>query len=187
MKTKENKKEEELGIVQSPPMTDAEMDMISDFIEHDLTDAQDFQMLYSNKDYSDAEAFILYPDYMVIRHKSTNKSKKHCESLALDVDHETNIDITETIIRESISSFVVHRQQSCDCDKCLADVVSGKSEDQPEGYIIEVGSSGRRHSLFIDDKEYASYLGDHFRDWRLKRGVFKHKLGVYHKIKSSKK
>ncbi len=163
-------------------LTDDECDKMDTFMLHcNLDSAQDFHVIQMNDEFTEGEAFVLYPDYMTIRCKSVSKNKKHCETMAMDVDHETVSDICSNVIRDSITAISMFRETSCDCDDCLAKIAKGEKEKQSNAYIIQICTPSRPHILFGGDKDNATWLQEHLLEWRLKKGVFKYKKGVYHK------
>lgn len=163
-------------------LNDEQCEKINQFLLHnDLSDAQDVHVISMSEDMKEGEAYILYPEYMVIRTKNTYKTKLHSEKMGLDVDHTNTEDFCSNILKGSITSINLYRVTSCDCEECLSKIVKGEKEPQSEEYIVQICTTSRPYNILVEDKEEASFLQDHFTNWILKRGPFKYKQGVYHK------
>lgn len=179
---KELGKEDPIVKAEQKEMTDDECSKMDELIGFDLSDSQEFIVMFASDDFDECEAIALFPDYMVIRQKHKSKNKMLCESMAMEVEHENTHDISDHIIRESISSVTIQRELSCPCDDCLAKIAKGEKGKQSDDYYIHIGSGIRPHTFMtFGDLDYTRFLQEHIMDWRLQRGAFKHKKGVFHK------
>ena len=170
-------------------MSEKDFSQFANFLDTDIMKSQDVRILHRNKDFSEGEAIVLYPDYLFIRHKDIKKNKIKCESLAMEKEHESVSDVSQSIIRESIIAISVFRQSICDCEECAAKIVKGGEAEQPDGYFVEISTSSRPYFLIGGDKDFAFWLQEHLMQWRFKKGPFRNKNGMFipSKKKSKKK
>lgn len=151
----------------TPTLTEEEIEKCSEFLGIDISESEEFIVIHNNKDFTEAEALVLFPDELFHRNKLDLENEVHNSLLNKNHKYKYKIDTATSIPKSKITSIEIKKLTAPEGEMT-------SEPKQSDGYGISITCPFNEVEVFIfSDEHYAFHLFDLIRDWYYERDKFK--------------